>query len=88
MSAGRAVPFAGPLFSLFLQQLAEAACCCGTGVNSPLAVPASRTASREGSAAQNAGNRGLWIPWSCSEQGWDTGMGVGLVTATPAHDAW
>lgn len=46
-------PLRGPLFSLFLQQLAGAACCCGPGVNSPLAVPGSRTASGEASAAQN-----------------------------------
>lgn len=51
-------PLRGPLFSLFLQQLAGAACCWGPAVNSPLAVPASRTASAEGSAAQNPGNRG------------------------------
>lgn len=50
-------PLPGPLFSLFLRQLAEAACCCGPGVNSPLAVPASRTASGEASAAPNPGEK-------------------------------
>ncbi|RLV94684.1 hypothetical protein DV515_00013030 [Chloebia gouldiae] len=54
-----------------VQQLAEAACCCGPAVNSPLAVPASRTAWPEGSAAQNPGNgaiypaRGCSLPWLC-----------------------
>lgn len=40
-------PLRGPLFFFFFpfscsKQLAEASCCCGPGVNSPLAVPASR----------------------------------------------
>lgn len=74
-------PLRGPPFSLFLQQLAEAACCCGPAVNSPLAVPASRTASGEASASKK---RDLFT----LEQGWDTAMGVALVTATPACDAW
>lgn len=50
------------------------------GVNSPLAVPASTTASAEGSAAQKAANRGIYPPWSCSEQAWHNGMWVPLLT--------